>query len=526
MVDVRPGILVRSAADFKTREYVGQPCSSSKLTICRSCDTIAVCLGGMFSQLDLSRKCPSLTPYCNQNEDGSATCGSSPDDQCRTQGSSEMEFSCTGTGFFPDPLTCENYYYCEREGAIADQYQCPKEYRYNSRSTMCQRFLLKRCQTVKCDSSSQKVFSPYPQDNSFYVYCQFDYTKPNPTLIKTFIISCGKGSQFNYQRQICEFQCRKVGMFVNTANPRQYFLCSRIGFRWEAKILTCREGYLFDESLRRCNRDPYASTSTVTLSTTTESITTSPLSTTSGTSITSTSSISTSPITVESTTIDYSTTPKLTTTASPTTIETSTVELSTPYTTSTTVETTTVAPTTTPATTTKYPTTTSGISTTKSQPISSSTMESTSTFSSTASTTVQGTTASIPTTKVDPTSTTQLQTTKAASTAESSTTREISTTKSQTTVETCTTTQTTIPVTTTEVTTTKIASSTIAQISTTEPIISTVEPTTTLKTTSIASPSSETTTSSSTLAPDTSTIMSTGIIKRTTATTSSTSTTI
>ncbi|XP_065090577.1 uncharacterized protein LOC135711636 [Ochlerotatus camptorhynchus] len=314
------GVLLRAATPG---EYSPQPCSASKLTSCQSCDTLWLCLGGLFSMLNLTRKCPSSTPYCNQNGGGTATCKATPDYQCLSSVSSDVGFACTGTGFFPDLDSCQKYYYCESEGGLPQQYQCPSGLRYNSKSKTCQRFFLGRCQTVKCDVSSQNVFAPYPLDDSYYVYCQYDYSSGIPTVKKTYVLSCGTGSRFNAQTQLCEFQCRRVGVYVNTANPSQYFSCSRVGFGWQAKVLTCKKGYIFDEALKRCNRDPDAVTnlSTPEITPTTE------LSTK---EIPSTAELSTPEIssTTDVTSPDVPPTTEMSTTAISSTTELSTPEIS------------------------------------------------------------------------------------------------------------------------------------------------------------------------------------------------------
>ncbi|XP_065090579.1 autotransporter adhesin BpaC-like [Ochlerotatus camptorhynchus] len=249
------------AAD--TPVYIAKPCDGTILTTCQSCDTIQICLGGSFNNLNLNRVCPSSTPYCVQGASQTgAACQSSPDSQCGV--SSTNGFTCTGVGFFPDPTSCQSYHYCEQEGQVGDTYDCPVGYQYNSRSQQCTRFGLRRCQTITCDPTSQKVFIPYPMDDSYYVYCQYDYSTAVPTFQKAFMLSCGKGSTFNAQKEVCTFQCRRVGFFVNTANPNQYFSCYRQGFRWMVSVNTCSNpNYMFDEKLMRCINNPNAVTTTM-----------------------------------------------------------------------------------------------------------------------------------------------------------------------------------------------------------------------------------------------------------------------
>ncbi|XP_062557719.1 uncharacterized protein LOC134222574 [Armigeres subalbatus] len=255
--------------DAGTSSYVAQPCDGTQLTTCQSCNTIELCLGGIFDSLNLTRTCPSTAPYCALTSTG-ATCQSSPDSQCSVN--AEFAFACTGTGFFPDPDSCQTYHYCEQKNQIGDTYDCPDGYRYNTQRNLCQRYGSRRCQAVQCDPLSQNVFVPYLFDDEYYVYCQYDYSTATPTYKKAYMLSCGKGSKFVVKSQVCQFQCRRVGFFVNTANPNQYFSCYRSGFRWVAEVRTCSKYYyIFDETLNRCKEDPDAVTTTT--STTTEMVT-------------------------------------------------------------------------------------------------------------------------------------------------------------------------------------------------------------------------------------------------------------
>ncbi|EAT35173.1 AAEL012648-PA [Aedes aegypti] len=245
--------ILRPAAD--PAEYVPVPCDGTKPTTCQSCNSIQVCVQG--STNNLIRTCPSSTPYCVQSDTG-ASCQSSPDSQCTV--SAENGFVCTSTGFFPDPASCQVYHYCEREGEAGDTYDCPNGYRYNSQRKMCQLWgWNRRCDTVKCDPTSQNVFASYPYDDEYYVYCQYDYSTDTPTYKKSYVLSCGKGSKFDSKNQVCKFQCRKAGLFVNTVNPSQYYSCYRNRFQWEAKVNTCsKANYIFDEELMRCKENPDA----------------------------------------------------------------------------------------------------------------------------------------------------------------------------------------------------------------------------------------------------------------------------
>ncbi|KXJ62457.1 uncharacterized protein LOC109406559 [Aedes albopictus] len=238
------------------QEYVPETCNGTKPTVCQSCNAIQVCVEGS-STLNLTRTCPSSTPYCVQSSSGS-TCQSSPDAQCTADAANG--FVCTSTGFFPDPTSCQVYHYCEKEGDVGDTYDCPSGYRYNSQRKTCQLWgWNRRCETVKCDPTSQNVFAAYPYDDEYYIYCQYDYTTDTPTYQKTYVLSCGKGSKFDAKNQVCKFQCRKVGLFVNTVNPSQYYSCYRNRFQWEAKVNTCsKPNYIFDEELMRCKEDPNA----------------------------------------------------------------------------------------------------------------------------------------------------------------------------------------------------------------------------------------------------------------------------
>lgn len=232
-------------------EFVPEQCDGRKLTVCESCDTIKVCLSNSDNALNPTQRCPDATPYCSSEGSAiGADCRAQPDAGCSVT-DAQNSFRCTGSGFYPDANSCQVYHYCEKEGAESDSYDCPEGYKYNTRTNHCQ-WSLFPCNSVVCNPNNKKVFSSFPGDNSYYVFCQYDYADKPAAFLGAHVFACGKGSTFNENSASCEFRCPRIGLFVNTANPRQYYQCYRVGGRLQYKTNVCRADQIFDEDERRC----------------------------------------------------------------------------------------------------------------------------------------------------------------------------------------------------------------------------------------------------------------------------------
>ncbi|EAT35174.1 AAEL012642-PA [Aedes aegypti] len=271
-------LLVLPATNARLREFLPgnlrqtdetifpQQCDGRQFTVCESCDTIKVCISDSANALNPTRRCPAATPFCRSQDSAiGASCSAQPDEYCKNTEVNQNAFVCTGAGFYPDPNSCRVYHYCESKGVQADSYDCPDGYKYNTRTNYCQRTLFPCTRGVLCDPNDRRVFVPYPGDQSYYVFCQYDYTNQTAAFKGAQIFACGKDSTFNENSATCEFRCPRTGMFVNTANPRQYYQCYRVGGRLKYKTNTCRVDQVFDEDERRCVVVPGVTISTTTV---------------------------------------------------------------------------------------------------------------------------------------------------------------------------------------------------------------------------------------------------------------------
>ncbi|XP_058817365.1 uncharacterized protein LOC131680669 [Topomyia yanbarensis] len=248
----------------------------------------------------------------------SATCQTKPDTSVIDCSENSIDsFVCTGTGFYPDPSSCGVYHYCEGEGAISDDYDCPEGYKYSSKVNACQRSAAK-CVNVNCSNNGTSVFTVYPADKSYYAFCQYDYGTIPPTFQKAFILSCGKGSTFNPSTEKCEFKCTRQGLFANTANPQRYFQCFVLGGRYVYKEQVCKTDRIFDDKLKRCVEGPSISVTSIPPTTTTTVQSTSTVTKTSTNTVTATltATLTTTEIAID--TVTSTITPTLTESASST----------------------------------------------------------------------------------------------------------------------------------------------------------------------------------------------------------------
>ncbi|XP_019526433.2 uncharacterized protein LOC109398505 [Aedes albopictus] len=266
-------LLVLPASNAKLREFLPgnlrqsdeaffpEQCDGRQLTVCESCDTIKVCISSSDNALNPTRRCPSATPFCRSQDSAiGASCGAQPDDHCENSGVSQNAFICTGAGFYPDVNSCQVYHYCESKDSEPDSYDCPDGYKYNTRTNYCQRTLFSCTRSELCNPNDRRIFVPYPGDQSYYVFCEYDYNNGSTIYKGAQIFACGKDSTFNENSATCEYRCSRTGLFVNTANPRQYYQCYRSGGRLRYKTNTCRVDQVFDEAERRCVAVPGTTT--------------------------------------------------------------------------------------------------------------------------------------------------------------------------------------------------------------------------------------------------------------------------
>lgn len=209
-----PGVLQKRSQQGGKRTVFSannETCDGTRMfSTCGSCDAVNVCLG---SSMDW-RYCRSLTPdkpYCNNGE-----CSATPsyNEYC------PPSLYCTGTGYYPDPTTCNIYHYCEGKYFTSSVYMCPKNYVFNPETNLCKRKQQEGdCMKVTC--RPEEIFSAYGTSKRFFGYCRYGGQGPYP--YETEIYRCPEGTEFN--GKTCSFQCPDEGRFPDNANPRGYYEC-------------------------------------------------------------------------------------------------------------------------------------------------------------------------------------------------------------------------------------------------------------------------------------------------------------
>ncbi|KXJ82877.1 hypothetical protein RP20_CCG010733 [Aedes albopictus] len=226
--------------------------SGGPLTICIGCQTYKVCTGQPTDDTDSKERCPSDKPYC---ESTSGTCSETADNsikQC-SSGSTDNSttptttFKCTGEGKFPDPFSCDKFYYCNEQGADGVPNDCPPNYSYNVTSQQCTQ-TAGACQLIDC--SSEYVFNEYPTDPQYFYYCK---TGASGSQSEIYLFSCGSGAKFDVCSEQCVFECTSEGLFAKASNPNKYYQCYSENGSLKYIERSCPvENQVFDEMVQFC----------------------------------------------------------------------------------------------------------------------------------------------------------------------------------------------------------------------------------------------------------------------------------
>ncbi|XP_058827133.1 uncharacterized protein LOC131687109 [Topomyia yanbarensis] len=223
-------------------------CAGGRWFVCVGCRTIKICLGQANDNDNPTQICPVDSPYCNTAE---GSCSTIPDDsqeQCSVQAATQLKLRCTSRGQFPDPRTCDGYYFCEQSGSFGDPYKCPPKYTYNSRLQLCKRRGSKRCNTVNC-TSNNSILTAYPSNPQYFYYCPKDVGKdPLPIMF-----SCGDRATFDSSAKKCVYKCPRQGLFVKSNNPNMYYQCYRSNGRLTYSEKFCpAANQVFDNDKKVC----------------------------------------------------------------------------------------------------------------------------------------------------------------------------------------------------------------------------------------------------------------------------------
>ncbi|KXJ83659.1 hypothetical protein RP20_CCG003601 [Aedes albopictus] len=150
-------------------------------------------------------------PYCNNGE-----CSTTPEfiENCPY-----IFKYCIGSGYYPDPYSCDIYHFCEEKDTASSVYKCPKNYVFNPETNLCKRQLQESdCMKVEC--SPGVTFSAYGTSKRFFGYCRYS---SGPYPYEKEIHRCPEGTEFTGKK--CAFQCPAEGRFANTSNERGYYEC-------------------------------------------------------------------------------------------------------------------------------------------------------------------------------------------------------------------------------------------------------------------------------------------------------------
>ncbi|EDS39888.1 conserved hypothetical protein [Culex quinquefasciatus] len=226
-----------------------KPCAPGQLTVCVGCKNIKICIGAETDDGNPEQACPAATPHCNSEEGG--VCSTIPDplEECAA---AATDFTCTAIGKFPDPYTCDGYYYCETVGGIGDAYKCPTGYNYNSKVQLCQRAFgaFGGCQTVNCTGVTA-IFTQYPGNPQYFFYCKPGADDMVPK--EPIMFSCGDGASFDVKENKCIYKCPREGLFKKEGSPASYYQCYFAGGRLVAKEKKCPgEDQVFDDKKKTC----------------------------------------------------------------------------------------------------------------------------------------------------------------------------------------------------------------------------------------------------------------------------------
>lgn len=250
-----PGVLNRARTTdilFPTEPA----CDGTRPVLCVGCRTVKICVG-LPEPNNPTQLCPTESPYCHSE---TGACSFIPDNSqadCSivSPPSSPLLFYCMGEGFYPDPYSCSSYYYCEGESAPGDLYQCPPGYKYNSKARLCQR-IPAHCKPELCGeldcTHTAATFKPYPLDDKYYFYCEYDSNDPTAAP-RILMIACDDGASFDQNLSRCVFRCPREGLFAKSSNRNKYYQCYRANRRLVYAELSCPvPTQVFDDVKKVC----------------------------------------------------------------------------------------------------------------------------------------------------------------------------------------------------------------------------------------------------------------------------------
>ncbi|KAG4080391.1 hypothetical protein HA402_010459 [Bradysia odoriphaga] len=237
-----PGSPIQSLSPRLASARAEATCTNVYGPICGDCNTLWTCLGQ--SEAYRTQNCDKNypgQPYC---VDGA--CNGTPDpnnDECTTT----TGITCTGTGYFPNPLNCSQYFFCQKPQGSSMPYECPSGFAYNSQTKQCKRRILPAdCSTINCASNPDRYVA-YGPDPSYYALCLV-----TDGVIAPIMFKCPTAEQFVQSQRRCVFQCKQEGRVVDAKDCTKYYECYRSGLNFITLHQKCLTGFIFSSEVNGC----------------------------------------------------------------------------------------------------------------------------------------------------------------------------------------------------------------------------------------------------------------------------------
>lgn len=188
------------------------------------------------------------------SERGDSCTASNP---CSSSGGTLTDFTCTSTGYYPNPKNCTSYFFCslnaDRTAYVATQYNCPSGNVFSpSSGSYCTRQTNTNCISCLncCGNSNMTHYYQirYGTNSQYYGLCI-------PGAPDPLIFACPANSQPNLINfpATCDYRCWRVGFFENTLDNTKYFECYLNNFlRFESIERQCPQGSKFDSQKSQC----------------------------------------------------------------------------------------------------------------------------------------------------------------------------------------------------------------------------------------------------------------------------------
>lgn len=191
---------------------------------CDTCNSYLVCNGATALG---NGTCEAPNSFCDT---ATNACTSVKPASCAT---APTNFKCPAEGFFPDPVNCQTYYFCDSAKA-AQLWECPTNYVYDALNGACKRRVSAAdCVVMKCVTAGTLIV--HKANANFYAFCGSD-------LVAT-LFQCPLNQQF---ASGCKYVCKKEGYSAGKT-AAEAFHCSRNGVNWVQTIFNCPTGYEYND---------------------------------------------------------------------------------------------------------------------------------------------------------------------------------------------------------------------------------------------------------------------------------------